>query len=588
MDTTRKAIVYVRVSTTHQLDNYSVEDQRDLKRLGPKYGFSQVEVREEQGVSGESLTGRPVMMGILQEIADGKVGAIIVSSFTRLSRDMDGIDGRLVKKACRDNDVVIITPEKLYDFSKDTDDDLADLQFLFAKIQKRMNLKPMMRGEYLKAKRGGFVGRRLSFGYDLEWKEVETPKGRKLKADLVINPEEAEVVRFIHETYPKTFFRQTAIILNEKAARGEVMYYPIKDKRSQRFHGSTHRPWTEQDVRQIIKNKLVIGRLTYTPRSKLFGDAEPIVAYRPDLRIIDDATFERNQRIMEQRRKLNPRVRGSHYAFSGLLRCPKCGAKMHGRGVKKDQRNKDGYRYKQYCCSNYNKSGKAVCEGYSITETVAFKVVLPMLKELIHKNLRPHFEEVARTRASESAEKDIVGMLRAEIERIERQIENLLAYAQEGAITAEQLRKQNFRLLEKKGRLEERLADLESKRETEEELYEILRAFEEDFDRILEDLSQDPKRFNILMRTFFDELTIVATLRGRGWRKGYRKGMPLPEEKGRIVSFRLNPMFEAYVEAEGIGLPEALRGAEWRKFTEQAEVGRRSIRRGRGSWRPRA
>jgi len=51
---------------------------------------------------------------------------------------------------------VIITPEKLYGFTNEADDDLADLQFFFSKIQKRMNLKPMIRGEYTKAKNGGF------------------------------------------------------------------------------------------------------------------------------------------------------------------------------------------------------------------------------------------------------------------------------------------------------------------------------------------------------------------------------------------------------------------------------------------------
>jgi len=87
---------------------------------------------------------------------------------------MDDIDGRIIKKTCRDHDCVIITPEKLYDFSNEADDDLADLQFFFSKIQKRMNLKPMIRGEYVKAKNGGYVGQALSVGYDHKWQEETT------------------------------------------------------------------------------------------------------------------------------------------------------------------------------------------------------------------------------------------------------------------------------------------------------------------------------------------------------------------------------------------------------------------------------
>src|SRR5438093_107996 len=125
MNSSKLAVVYVRVSTEYQVDNYSVQDQRSLSSLAQRYGFERVEVREEQGVSAETITARPVMKGILEDISKAVVGAIIVSSFTRLTRDMDDIDGRIIKKTCRDHDCVIITPEKLYDFENEADDDLA-------------------------------------------------------------------------------------------------------------------------------------------------------------------------------------------------------------------------------------------------------------------------------------------------------------------------------------------------------------------------------------------------------------------------------------------------------------------------------
>jgi len=96
MDTTKKAVVYVRVSTKYQVDNYSVQDQRNMASLAARYGFSQVEVRDELAISAETITGRPVMKRLLEDIAANNVGAIIVSSFTRLSRDIDDIDGRII------------------------------------------------------------------------------------------------------------------------------------------------------------------------------------------------------------------------------------------------------------------------------------------------------------------------------------------------------------------------------------------------------------------------------------------------------------------------------------------------------------
>lgn len=98
MNINKLAIVYVRVSTQYQIDNYSVQGQRDLTYLAARYGVARVETREEQDVSAETITARPVMKVILEEIAKGIIGALIVSSFTRLTRDMDDIDGALSRK----------------------------------------------------------------------------------------------------------------------------------------------------------------------------------------------------------------------------------------------------------------------------------------------------------------------------------------------------------------------------------------------------------------------------------------------------------------------------------------------------------
>src|SRR5581483_10680953 len=97
MNINKLAVVYVRVSTQYQIDNFSVQGQRELTYLAARYGFARVEIREEQGVSAETITVRPVMKVILEEIAKGIIGALIVASFTRLTRDMDDIDGRIIR-----------------------------------------------------------------------------------------------------------------------------------------------------------------------------------------------------------------------------------------------------------------------------------------------------------------------------------------------------------------------------------------------------------------------------------------------------------------------------------------------------------
>ena len=131
MATDRIAVIYDRASSPAQKDNFARDDAVRLYRLAEERGLRWDLRREIK--SGEEIANRPVMRRILDEIADGRVAALIVQDFTRLSRDVDGIDGRIIRQFCRDHGCLIVTPEKVYDFEIDADDDLADVQFLVGK-----------------------------------------------------------------------------------------------------------------------------------------------------------------------------------------------------------------------------------------------------------------------------------------------------------------------------------------------------------------------------------------------------------------------------------------------------------------------
>jgi site-specific DNA recombinase len=458
MNSSKLAVVYVRVSTEYQVDNYSVQDQRSLSSLAQRYGFEQVEVQEEQGVSAETITARPVMKQILEDISKAVVGAIIVSSFTRLTRDMDDIDGRIIKKTCRDHDCVIITPEKLYDFSNEADDDLADLQFFFSKIQKRMNLKPMIRGEYTKAKNGGFVGLPLSVGYDYKWQEETTAKGTRYVADLVINEDEAKVVRYIHDLFPNQLYRPIASHLNELAAKGEMMYFPIKYAKLREKYGATHRPWHIDDIRFIIKNDLYVGRMQYAVNSKspYLRGLEPIYTYRQELRILPDEVYERNQQVAVARQRIPARSKASPHLFSGIMRCPLCGDRMLGKRQER-QRNSGTVVEYGYHCARYCRSGPSACAGYLLNEREVVRVVVPVLTELLQKNLREHLK---KTSATNPLNAQMEGEIKAELAKVNQGMKNLLDAVKDGALSIEQVKEENAELQDAKRRLEKRLHDL--------------------------------------------------------------------------------------------------------------------------------
>lgn len=559
MNTNKIAVLYVRVSTQYQVDNYSVQDQRSLDVLAGRYGFENVEVREEQGVSAETITARPVMKGLLEEISNNLVGAIIVSSFTRLTRDIDDIDGRIIKKTCRDHDCVIITPEKLYDFSNEADDDLADLQFFFSKIQKRMNLKPMIRGEYTKAKNGGFVGQPLSVGYEYTWKEETTTKGTRYVADFAVKEEEAEVVRYIHDLLPNMLFRQIAVHLNALAAEGKMMLFPIKYAYVRERYKADHRPWRDADIKNIIANDLYVGRMQYAVNSKssYLRGLDPIYTYRAELRILSDEIYERNQKLVELRRRIPHQTKSSPHLFSGVLRCPYCGAVMNGKRQICKRKTKTVEKL-SYSCSLYQQSGPRGCRGYWMNEREAVNAVMPVLIELVKNNLREHLEAAS---VKDPLHLQMEGEIKAELAKVNGSMKNLLEAVKQGALSMEQVKEENAELQAAKHRLEKRLGDLKDSTRIGEELSAVLEVFDHDFETVLTDMMQNRLRFNTFVRLFFSKIVIELDRPGVGWRKGKKKG-ELPECNARIVKFAFQDKFALFVDQLHLELPEALKVAE--------------------------
>src|ERR1700730_7149759 len=191
------AACYHRNSTAGQIGNYSQQEaERRLPALARAHSFPQVEFHLEAGVSGEELHNRPVLQALLHRIERGEIGALICQDHTRLARDRDLIDGQLIKQVCRRTGCLIIDEQKVYDLRIDADDMTYDVQFLGAKIQKRQNLRGLMRGLEEEARQTGMVTRRPPlFGYDRRTELVDG-KARRVPS---INAEEAEVVRTLYQ-----------------------------------------------------------------------------------------------------------------------------------------------------------------------------------------------------------------------------------------------------------------------------------------------------------------------------------------------------------------------------------------------------
>ncbi len=82
------ALLYARVSTQMQVqDGLSLQAQERVLRNAAEFaGFTSMELLLEEGRSGKSISGRPVLKEALQRLDEGKAHALFVSRIDRLAR----------------------------------------------------------------------------------------------------------------------------------------------------------------------------------------------------------------------------------------------------------------------------------------------------------------------------------------------------------------------------------------------------------------------------------------------------------------------------------------------------------------------
>src|SRR4029078_7919590 len=85
----KRAIIYLRVSTEEQVDNFSLETQEDIcRKEATKRGYEIIEVFREEGRSAKTISGRPVLISLLEYSRKNKnkFQAVFVYRLDRVSR----------------------------------------------------------------------------------------------------------------------------------------------------------------------------------------------------------------------------------------------------------------------------------------------------------------------------------------------------------------------------------------------------------------------------------------------------------------------------------------------------------------------
>lgn len=524
------ALVYDRASRDLQKDNWSRKDAQTIgPELAKKAGFNRVEILEEVE-SGESLLNRPVMKDILERCAAGQVGAIVVQNFSRLTRDTDGLDGLTIKKVCKDNNVLVITPGKTYNFATGEDDKLSDIELMVGRWYKTELMKFTAQGLKARAREGKYMGGVPNFGFKLIYQQAN--ESDKPVADLAIEPGEAETVRVLFDLY----------VNHHLGAIGTAKELNRLGLRYRGRKGNGHKKFVTDDILRLVKNSIYIGFMRWGhgkngSKSKYLADFEGTMVHRPDLQIIPIKLWEEAQEIRLKRSQqyniANPGNR-SQYAFTGIVICPKCGGPM----AAKRHSGKRHENITYFCCHHY--AAHDGCLGYTISQNLVARVLVPFLAETITKqiDIGRALNEAANEYGRTSLDDDIANLVEAEIVSTQEQKKRIIDSIADGLLTKGEAQAKLDELREKLDRLQRKLADITGKDEIRAEYQEAVNALKDvDLLTTLSEMWQaNPVIFKRILGMIFKSVTVKSS------------GASLARRNVEIINYEYSEGFKVFCQ----------------------------------------
>ena len=320
----QKCYLYIRVSTSMQVEGYSLEAQRErLNRFADYQGMEVVREYCDAGRSGKNITGRPEFTQMLRDIADDRDGVsyILVFKLSRFGRNAADVLNSL--QYIQDYGVNLICVEDGIDSSKDSGKLTITVLSAVAEIERENILVQTMEGRKQKAREGKWNGGMAPFGYRLD----------KEKSELVVDPDEAGIVRVIFDKFVNSNMG-TLTISNYLNDHG----YTKKMTRDYELPN-----FTQSHIMRILDNPVYIGKIAYgkSATEKVKGTRDQYRRVKQDTYLIADGRHdaiidEETWNKTREKRKVTGVKRNKihdldhEHLLSGILKCPICGASLAG------------------------------------------------------------------------------------------------------------------------------------------------------------------------------------------------------------------------------------------------------------------
>lgn len=363
MDKMKKKLVggYIRVSTERQVEGYSIEGQiTQIEQYCQFNGYELVDIYADRGISGKSMN-RPELQRMLNDAKNGKLDCVMVYKTNRLARNTSDLL-TIVEELHRQNVEFFSLSERM-EVKNSTGKLMLQILASFSEFERNTILENIYTGQRQRALEGYYQGN-LPLGYN------NIPDNKK---ELMINQHEANIVKYIFESYAKGHgYRKIANALNHKG------YVTKKGN-----------PFSISAVTYILSNPFYIGKIQFAKykdwndkRRKGLND-NPVIAEGKHTPIISQDLWDKVQARKKQVSK-KPQVHGKGTnILTGIISCPQCSAPMAASNTTNTLKDGTKKRIRYYSCSNFRNKGSKVCSANSVRADVIEKYVMDQILEIV-------------------------------------------------------------------------------------------------------------------------------------------------------------------------------------------------------------
>lgn len=315
-----KVAAYCRVSTEleQQESSYEAQVEYYTEKIEENPNWKNAGIYADDGKSATNTKKRDDFNAMIRDALDGKIDMILTKSVSRFARNT--VDSLLTIRKLKEKNVAVVFEKEGVNTLDGTGEILITILSSLAQEESRNISENTRWGVVRRFEKGQVIVNHSKFmGYT-----------KNEKGELVIVPEEAEIVRLVFRLYL------------ERYSAGKISTY-LEEKGIKTATGLAH--WHDTVIMKMLRNEKYMGdallQKTYTvdfmtkkkvpnngivPQYYVEDDHEPIIPKELFYRVQEEIMRRSSMCKSAVTRKKNKKSKySSSYALTGILLCGKCG-----------------------------------------------------------------------------------------------------------------------------------------------------------------------------------------------------------------------------------------------------------------------